>query len=276
MNAGLTVLKALASSCSVVMILSSAPSLYRIHKRYDTGDVALFPLVGLWLNCCMVMLYGWTPGSYFPLFATYVFGTIISTAYVAVYLRWTKARAYAHKAIGATLIANILGSVYVVLGMTGVTRQPSDQVKLIAGNMMTVACLLLYIAPFETIKTVLKTRSGASIPFGMCLAGASSNLIWTIEGLFTKDMFILLLSAACSALGFVQVALYLVFRPKTKGPSALAADLSVSTDKKYILPVKVDNPTTVSAPPAVALVPPRCGDKLDSISSPTLVPVCIS
>lgn len=54
MNAGLTVLKALASSCSVVMILSSAPSLYRIHKRYDTGDVALFPLVGLWLNCCMV------------------------------------------------------------------------------------------------------------------------------------------------------------------------------------------------------------------------------
>ncbi|KAG3103144.1 hypothetical protein PI125_g13946 [Phytophthora idaei] len=59
MNPGLAVLKALASSCSVVMILSSAPSLYDIHKRHDTGDVALFPLVGLWLNCVMVLLYGW-------------------------------------------------------------------------------------------------------------------------------------------------------------------------------------------------------------------------
>ncbi|KAE8889288.1 hypothetical protein PF005_g7875 [Phytophthora fragariae] len=281
MNAGLTVLKALASSCSVVMILSSAPALYRIHKLHDTGDVALFPLVGLWLNCCMVMLYGWTTGSYFPLFATYVFGTMISTAYVGVYFRWTKARAYALKIIGAAFIANILGSVYVVLGMTGVTGQPSDQVELIAGNMMTVACLLPYVAPFETIKTVLKTRSGASIPFGMCLAGATSNLIWTVEGLCTKDMFILLLSAACSALGFVQVALYLIFRPAPRAPRELAsAELSVSTDEKYILPVfkveKLKSESIFSAPSAVELIPPRCSDKVNSISSPVLAPLCIS
>ncbi|KAG1705514.1 hypothetical protein DVH05_003203 [Phytophthora capsici] len=54
MSAGLAVLKALASSCSVIMILSSAPSIRAIHKHRETGDVALFPLVGLWLNCVMV------------------------------------------------------------------------------------------------------------------------------------------------------------------------------------------------------------------------------
>jgi solute carrier family 50 protein (sugar transporter) len=48
------VLKALASSGSVAMILSSAPALHSIHKNHDTGEVALSPLVGLWLNCCMV------------------------------------------------------------------------------------------------------------------------------------------------------------------------------------------------------------------------------
>ncbi|KAG6592598.1 MtN3-like protein [Phytophthora cinnamomi] len=260
MNAGLTVLKALASSCSVVMILSSAPALYRIQQRHDTGDVALFPLVGLWLNCCMVMLYGWTTGSYFPLFATYVFGTLISTAYVCVYFRWTKARAYAFKAIGVAFIANILGSAYIVLGMTGVTGQPGTQVELIAGNMMTVACLLPYVAPFETIKTVLKSRSGASIPIGMCLAGATSNLIWTIEGLFTKDLFILFLSAACSTLGFIQVVLYVIFWPAKKLSPPLVAVPPITTDKKYILPVametqKIDN--AANASPAAALIPPR-------------------
>ncbi|KAG7379781.1 hypothetical protein PHYPSEUDO_008123 [Phytophthora pseudosyringae] len=268
MSAGLAFLKALASSCSVVMILSSAPSLYGIHKRRDTGEVALFPLVGLWLNCVMVLLYGCASGSYFPLFATYVFGTLISTAYVGVYFRWTKARAYAAKTIGAAFIANVLGSVYVVLGMTGETGQPTSQVELIAGNMMTIACLLPYVAPFETIKTVLKTRSGASIPFAMCLAGATSNLIWAIEGLFTKDMFILFLSAACSTLGFVQVALYLIFRPATK---SLTGNPSISTDSKYVLPVNA--PKLKNDPPAVA---PRCGDKLDIISPAVLVPVCIA
>ncbi|GMF36422.1 unnamed protein product [Phytophthora fragariaefolia] len=262
--------------------LPSCRALVKLH--YGVRDLAIIyfvlHVVDFQCFCLFIflrrMLYGWASGSYFPLFATYVFGTMISTAYVGVYARWTKARVYAFKAIGAAFVANILGSVYIVLGMMGVTGQPSAQVELIAGNMMTVACLLPYVAPFETIKTVLKTRSGASIPFGMCLAGATSNLIWTMEGLFTKDMFILLLSAACSALGFIQVALYLIFRPTTKPPSGLAEEPTESIDKKYILHVKVQNPKSVSAPPAVTLVPPRCIDKLDQISSPNLVSVIVS
>ncbi|KAG2820040.1 hypothetical protein PC111_g11631 [Phytophthora cactorum] len=247
MNPGLAVLKALASSCSVVMILSSAPSLYDIHKHHDTGDVALFPLVGLWLNCVMVLLYGWASGSYFPLFSTYVFGTIVSTAYVGVYFRWTKARAYAMKAIGAAFIANVLGSV-----------QHDDR------------CLLVALR-----RAIRDDQNGAEDAIGCLnprrhvLAGATSNLIWTIEGLFSKDMFILFLSAACSTLGFIQVALYLIFRPTKKSP---AVDPSV-TD---VLPVKA--PLTklkndICGSVAVALVPPRCGDKIVIVSPGTLVPV---
>lgn len=53
MSAGLQVLKALASGCTIAMFLSSMPAIHHIHKAHDTGDVALFPLVGLWLNCHM-------------------------------------------------------------------------------------------------------------------------------------------------------------------------------------------------------------------------------
>jgi hypothetical protein len=54
MSVGLTVLQATASSCTMAMILSSVPCVYRIHKNHDTGAVALFPLVGLWLSCHLV------------------------------------------------------------------------------------------------------------------------------------------------------------------------------------------------------------------------------
>ncbi|KAG7375947.1 hypothetical protein PHYBOEH_001930 [Phytophthora boehmeriae] len=220
MSVGLVVIQALASIFSVAMILSSVPDIYRIHKRQDTGEVALFPLVGLWLNCHMLMLYGLATADYFPLFATYLFGDVVSVVYIVVFFRWTKARAYAVKAIGATFVIVALAAVYTILGMAGVTGQSNNEVGQFTGYMMAVGSVLLYVAPLETIKTVLKTRSGASIPFGMCLAGATSNVLWVVNGLLTGDTFIFFLGAVCSALGFVQVALYLIFRPANKEPSS--------------------------------------------------------
>ncbi|KAE9147643.1 hypothetical protein PF005_g7873 [Phytophthora fragariae] len=203
----------MASSCTMAMILSSVPSVYHIHKNRDTGVVALFPLVGLWLSCHLVTLYGWATGSYFPLFAIYLFGELTSIVYVSVFFRWTKTRSYAVKTITANIVIILLLTTYAVLGMTGVTGQTTDQVGDTVGYMMTVGCLLPYVAPLETIKTVVKTRSGASIPLGMCLAGAISNALWVLEGYLDHDIFMLILSAACSLMGFIQVALYLIYRP---------------------------------------------------------------
>ncbi|OWY94120.1 hypothetical protein PHMEG_00036238, partial [Phytophthora megakarya] len=213
MSVGLTVLQGIASSCTVVMILSSVPSVYRIHKNRNTGCVALFPLVGLWLSCHLVTLYGWATGSYFPLFAIYLFGELTSIVYVSVFYRWTNERSYAIKTIAANIFIIILLTTYAVLGMTDVTGQTSDQVADTMGWMMTVGCLLPYVAPLETIKTVVKTRSSASIPLAMCLAGAISNALWVLEGYLDNDIFMLVLSAACSFMGFVQVALYVIYRP---------------------------------------------------------------
>ncbi|KAG3103147.1 hypothetical protein PI124_g14241 [Phytophthora idaei] len=237
MSVGLTIIQVLASICSVAMILSSMPAMYRIHKRQDTGEVALFPLVGLWINCHVLMLYGWATADYFPLFATYLFGDITAVLYIGVFFRWTKQREYALKAIGASFLVVATSAVYTILGMTGATGQTTDQVGLVTGYMMAVGSVLLYIAPFETIKTVLKTRSGASIPFGMCLAGATSNVLWMIKGLFTSDVFIFLLGTVCATLGLVQVALYLIYRPGRTQVGMERAVEQPQTGKKFLLPV---------------------------------------
>lgn len=54
MGVGLVILQALASVASVAMCLSSAPTIYRVHKARGTGDAALLPLVGLLVNCHML------------------------------------------------------------------------------------------------------------------------------------------------------------------------------------------------------------------------------
>ncbi|OWY93661.1 MtN3-like protein [Phytophthora megakarya] len=253
MTLGLTIIQVLASICSVAMILSSVPAMYRIHKRQDTGEVALFPLVGLWINCHVLMLYGWATADYFPLFATYLFGDIVAVMYIVVFFRWTKQRGYALKAIGASFVVVVITAVYTILGMTGVTGQSTDQVGLVTGYMMAVGSVLLYISPFETIKTVLKTRSGASIPFGMCLAGATSNVLWMINGLLTSDIFIFLLGTVCASLGLVQVVLYLIYRPGRAQVGVEVVVEQIQPGKKFVLPTTVlqHNGTTDSLPSPV-------------------------
>ncbi|KAL3673082.1 hypothetical protein V7S43_002377 [Phytophthora oleae] len=255
MSVGLTVLQAVASSCTMAMILASAPSVYRIHKNRDTGCVSLFPLVGLWLSCHLVTLYGWATGSYFPLFAIYLFGELTSIVYVSVFFRWTKARPYAVKTIACNVFVIILLTTYAVLGMTGVTGQTTGQVGDTVGWMMTVGCLLPYVAPLETIKTVVKSRSSASIPLGMCLAGAISNALWVLEGYLDNDIFMLVLSAACSFMGFVQVTLYIIYRPG-----------------RY--PTPFDVPTINCVLPVTATMTVKSDTTVESLPSPNFIAIC--
>ncbi|GMF36421.1 unnamed protein product [Phytophthora fragariaefolia] len=195
---------------------------------------------------------------YFPLFATYLFGDIMSILYIGVYFRWTKQRSYALKAIGISFAIVVTTAVYTILGMTGVTGQSTDQVGLVTGYIMAVGSVLLYTSPFETIKTVLQTRSGASIPFGMCLAGSTSNILWMINGLLTSDIFVFLLGTVCAALGMVQVVLYLVFRPCRAQVSADAVVDQTQPEKKFVLPV---------------MASPKNGDTIDALPSPVFIAV---
>lgn len=259
MSVGVTVLQVVASLCTLAMIVSSTPAVFRIYKQHDTGDVALFPLAGLWLSCHLVMMYGWATGAFFPLFATYCFGEVMSIIYVSVFYRWTSARAYALKTICATLFVILLLTVYTTLGMTGVTGQSIKQVGDVVGYMMTIGCLLPYAGPLETVRTVVKTRNGASIPFGMCLAGGISNALWVLEGYLVNDMFMMYLSIACSAMSFVQVTLYLIYRPGRYAPHL---EVHMDTPQGFILPVTTSK------------MSPTSDTSADTLASPNFIAIC--
>lgn len=52
-NIGLLLLKALASVFSLAMILSPSLDMRRLRQQRHTGEMALMPLVGLWISCHM-------------------------------------------------------------------------------------------------------------------------------------------------------------------------------------------------------------------------------
>lgn len=88
-----------------------------------------------------------------------------------------------------------------------------QSLKLIIGIVAIASSLALYASPLAAIKLVLQTRSSASLPFAMILAGTINNLLWVVYGFLVFDLFLIVPSSVNGALGLVQVALYGVYHP---------------------------------------------------------------
>ncbi|KAF4135417.1 Sugar efflux transporter for intercellular exchange [Phytophthora infestans] len=106
---------------------------------------------------------------------------------------------------------------YVIISANGVTSQSRERchqpvsqtgdhcctlgLMCISGN--TCMCAL----PPDTMKSVVRTKSAASLPNSLCVVTLLNGLLWVIFG-FDGEYFELTLSAIGSALSAAQVAIY--------------------------------------------------------------------
>lgn len=167
------------------------------------------------MACCFLrrMLYGYVTDNIFPVLATYAIGDALSVVFLAVYIRWATERRAVMKTCFIALLCNAVVTVYVVLGKNGGFPQSQQTMTLVVGIVAIASSLALYASPLAAIKVVLQTRSSASLPFAMILAGAINNLLWVVYGALIHDLFLIVPSSVNAALGLVQVALYGVYHP---------------------------------------------------------------
>ncbi|POM60027.1 hypothetical protein PHPALM_31164 [Phytophthora palmivora] len=119
--------------------------------------------------------------------------------------------------------------------------------KLVVGIIAVASSLALYASPLAAIKVVLQTRSSASLPFAMILAGAINNLLWVVYGFLVFDLFLLVPASVNAALGLVQVALYGVYHPSRYAAGGVVIPVASCQSPKDELPqcnYTVMEPTT--------------------------------
>lgn len=158
--------------------------------------------------------YGFLVHNLFPLFTTMAIGCVLAAMYMGVYCKYTTQPMRIAKILSFATAFLMLVMTYVAMGLTGKTGQTTDEVATVIGYVGSIVSFLLYSSPFEKIVQVLRTRSAACIPIGLCVASAIGNSLWTISGALNFDLFVLLPNAVCSVPPMIQVVLYLVFRPK--------------------------------------------------------------
>jgi hypothetical protein len=238
----LAVVNVVASCTALYMCMSPAPTMVRILKRKRTGHMPALPIVAQWaynhiwyrihkpqallamptyplMRRADRMLYGLLTNAYFPLFATYAVGSLLSVAFLAIFFYGSENDRKAHVAqlIAVTLLFNIATSCYAFLGPR---VQQAHHVEQIVG-VLAIACgLALYASPFATIRVVLTTKNAISIPVGMVLVGTISNATWIVYGALMDDYFIVGPTIVNTCLCVAQLLLYVAFRPGRRRKTA--------------------------------------------------------
>ncbi|TYZ63775.1 hypothetical protein PybrP1_010429 [[Pythium] brassicae (nom. inval.)] len=212
----LVALKATTTIAAFAMCLSPIPDIRRICQLQSTENVSVLPLVSLWGNSFLWLLYGYLAKNFFPIVATSVFGCLTALVYITVYFRRTTQRRYVAKLFCAVLLGLLFVMLYAVLGLVGVTGQARAQVRDIVGYIAVAVNIVLYASPLETVREVVRTKSAKTLPISMCLVAAINCSLWMVCGVVDSDLFVLTPNVIGVTLSIIQVVLYHIYHPKRR------------------------------------------------------------
>lgn len=208
-----TVFKTLPTLGSLAMYLSPAPRMYNIYKTKTTGEMLLLPIVCMFTNCHMWVMYGLFVDDVFPLSTSMFIGECFALLYTVIFTVHTADRKAAFTIITVSLCTIALATLYALLSYAGVTGQSNHSIGLVLGYVGIATTLVFFSSPLATIRRVLRTKSAASIPIPLCAMGMTCNTLWIIYALIVTDTFILVPNVVALCFTLSQVLLYIKYNP---------------------------------------------------------------
>ncbi|KAL4174709.1 hypothetical protein KRP22_006641 [Phytophthora ramorum] len=263
MSTLLLVLRVLTTTTAILVGIAPLPDFWRIHKNRHTGEVSVLPVVMLFANCYMWVLYSYLVNNIFPLFAVTVFGITTSSVFISIYFRWTKDRLYVVKVCAIAFALLATSTLYYIIATNGVTDQSEAAVEKTLGFIAIAFNLVLYASPLETMKRVVQTKNASSMPISISGVFLVNAVLWVIFAVVVDDMFVLVPNAIGTLLCGIQVVLYLVYRPGRVGaptqhegsPDAAKGEHSADVRDDVSIPVEMSLEYEALSSPATAALP---------------------
>ncbi|EEY67554.1 MtN3-like protein [Phytophthora infestans T30-4] len=195
MTTFLDVIRVISTITAVLVALSPASDFWRIYKTNTTGPSSILPVVMIFCNCYVWVLYAYLVDNILPLFAISCFGMFTSVVFGAIYYRFSKDRPHIHKVYLITLAVLVIYTIYYILGTTGVTNQSDDAVEKGLGVLSDIVNLVLFASPLETMKQVIQTKDATTLPIIISAIFLLNSTVWTVFAIADDDMFVMVPNA---------------------------------------------------------------------------------
>lgn len=214
----------LAPLASIVVFLAPIPTMAKIKRDRTVGSLPLLPYSSMAASCSLWTTYGILKNEP-KIYASNAVGLCLALYYVSTFLPLAPTK-HNYSVPSPTLPGSIrqhLQGCAAVAGFTVLAALllPAHRSVPVVGNLGIVFCLILFASPLAALKTVLDTRSAASIPLPFTVATTANCTFWTVWGWYqANDYAIYFPNGLGLSFGLVQLGLKLKFG---NGPAAMAS-----------------------------------------------------
>lgn len=135
----------------------------------------------------------------------------------------------------------------ILVAIVGLANLPSSTNELVIGISVNINLFFFYGAPLSSVVKVCRDRNSASIHIRTMVTNTLNSCFWTAYGLAIGDAFIFVPNGIGAVLGFMQIALVLLFpRKPFDGPlkSTVGTSEKSSRDEAPTEPSKDMNPSS--------------------------------
>lgn len=144
---------------------------------------------------------------------TQLFGELASVVFTVFYYRYAVDRRSLHRLLTGGLAFCAVLTLYVVLGVTGVTNQSDYHVGKTLGYVGLVVNIWMYASPLGTIRHVIKSKSAASLPINISVMMLFSTALWVSTAIVDDDVIIMSINIIGIMLSITQIAVYMHYQP---------------------------------------------------------------
>ena len=220
----------IAPLSSILLCLAPLPTIQGVKSSKDVGNLPLLPYTCLFANVMLWGTYGLLKNE-MAVIVPNVIGLILSCYYVTTFIQYAPAHA------SPTLPGSVRQHVAAITTIA-VATGTAVKFELVStdtiGKAAVLLCILMFASPLIAAKTVIETKSAASIPLPLTLCSLLNTFTWLISGVYKlKDWNIAMPNVLGLLFGFLQVTLKLIYGDGDEGKDTFAPASSKGTTRKW-------------------------------------------
>ncbi|XP_072974541.1 bidirectional sugar transporter SWEET14-like isoform X1 [Typha angustifolia] len=222
----------LGNIISFMVYLSPIPTFYHVYRAKSTQGFQSVPYIVALFSAMLWIYYALVKTNSILLITINVFGCVIETIYIIIYLIYAPRRARINTIVFVLLLNVVTFSLiilFILLLATGANRAK------VLGWICVGFSISVFAAPLSVIRLVIRTRSVEFMPFSLSFFLTLSAVVWFLYGLFKKDLYVQLPNVLGFTFGIVQMTLYLYYRnPKANVKPVLPENMIQLPDQNLV------------------------------------------
>lgn len=206
-----------APFAAILVFMAPFPTIQRVREEKNVGTLPLLPYSSMAASAFIWTTYGLLRGEP-KIWSSNVIGLSLGLYYMFHFIKHAPKSA---PTLPGTVRQHV-GSVLAVFTSTiMVAMSPAMNPAALIGPFGLALTIAMFGSPLSALKTVVQTKSAASIPLPFTIASLTNCLAWSVAGLFRmKDFNIYFPNLLGLSFSIAQVALKLTYGDGVKGRPA--------------------------------------------------------